>query len=232
MSVNVTAKLATLVRSIAEGLVVVSNNSLGDEGSEVVRIAPADTLNSQSNVGSGHIIITNTDIRANEVGLLLGELVGSSIGAMAGETREVLLSKLDKLLMRDATGAYQDHAIGSVVVLDIVGKFGSGDITDVLARTKNSAAERLLLESGGMEVIENDLLNLLLNFLGLTENYIALTLDGGLLELGVLQNIGEDIDALRNIGVEGLSEVDGVLALDLLLVDDNLITPRIGHTEV
>jgi len=64
-----------------------------------------------------------------------------------------------------------------------------------------------------MQMVKDNLLNLLLNLLGLAQNDIALALNGGLLELGVLQDIGQDIDALRNIGVEGLGEVNGVLAL-------------------
>jgi len=73
----------------------------------------------------------------------------------------------------------------------------------------------LLLEGGGVKVVENNLLELLLNLLGLAEDHIALTLDGGLLELGVLENVLEDIDALGNVLVQGLGEVDGVLALRL-----------------
>jgi hypothetical protein len=114
----------------------------------------------------------------------------------------------------DTTGTNKNHAVSSVVVLDVVGKLGSGDVADVLARAEDGAAKGLVLESSGVEVIENDLLNLLLDLLGLAEDNVALTLDGGLLELGVLKNIGENIDTLGNIRVEGLGEVDGVFALD------------------
>jgi hypothetical protein len=126
----------------------------------------------------------------------------------------VLLSELDELLVRDATGTNENHTVSSVVVLDVVGELFSGDVADVLSRAKDGAAKGLVLESGSVEVIKNNLLNLLLNLLGLSENNVALTLDGGLLELGVLENIGEDIDTLGNIRVESLGKVDGVLALD------------------
>ena len=69
-----------------------------------------------------------------------------------------------------------------------------------------------------MEVIENNLLNLLLDLLRLAQDDIAFPLDGRLLELGVLKNILQDIDALGDVLVQGLSEVDGVLALAAVLV--------------
>lgn len=211
--VNEAAELAALVRSVAHGLVVVADNSLGDQSREVVVRAPADTLDSESDVGSAHGIVTNTDIRANEVSLLLGLQVSLVHRALAGEAREVLLGQLNELLVGDATGSNENHAVGSIVVLDVVGELGAGDVADILARSQDGATERLMLESGSVQVVEDDLLDLLLDLLGLTEDDIALAFDGRLLELGVLENIGQDVDTLRDVGVEGLGEVDGVLAL-------------------
>jgi hypothetical protein len=113
----------------------------------------------------------------------------------------------------NATGSGENHAVGGVVVLDVVDELGAGNVTDVLAGAEDGAAKGLVLEGSGVQVVEDNLLNLLLDLLGLSENDVALALDGGLLELGVLQNIGQDVDGLGNIGVEGLGKVDGVLAL-------------------
>lgn len=211
--VDVTAELAALVGGAAHSLVVVANNSLSNESSVVVVVVPAHTLNSESNAGGGHGIVSDSDIRADEVSLLPGELVGVVLGTLAGKTLEVLLSKLNKLLVRNATSTNQNHAVGSVVVLDVADKLGSGDVTDVLARSKDGAAQGLLLVRSSVEVVENNLLNLLLNLLGLAKDNVALPLNGGLVETRVLEDIGEDVDTLRNIRVEGLGEVDGVLAL-------------------
>lgn len=207
------AELAALVRGVAHSLVVVANDGLGDKSSEVVIRVPADTFNSEGNVGRAEGVVTDTDVRADKVSLLLGENVSLVLGALAGETGEVLVSELDELLVGNATGSNKDHALSSVVGLDVVGELGAGDITDVLAGAEDGAAEGLVLESSGVEVIENNLLDLLLNLFRLAEDYVALTLDGGLLELGVLENIGENVDALGNIRVEGLGEVDGVFTL-------------------
>lgn len=62
-------------------------------------------------------------------------------------------------------------------------------------------------------MVEDNLLELLLNLLGLPENDVALALDGRLLELGVLENVLDDVDTLRNVLVQCLGEVDSVLAL-------------------
>lgn len=225
MLVDVAAQLAALVRGVAHGLVVVADDGLSDESSEVVIGVPANTLNSNGNVGSGHGVIANTDVRANEVSLLLGQDVGLSLGAAGGKAGEVLLGKLNQLLVGNATGGSKDHAVSSVVVFDVVDELGAGNVTDVLAGSENGAAKRLVLESSGVQVVKDNLLNLLLNLLRLSENDVALALDGRRLELGVLQDIGQNIDGLGDIRVEGLGEVDGVLALKKVLVASEIFFP-------
>lgn len=213
MLVNIAAQLAALVRGVAHGLVVVADDGLSDESSEVVLGVPANTLNGNGDVGSGHGVIANTDVRTNKVSLLLGQDVGLGLGAAGGKAGEVLLGKLNQLLVGNATSGSENHAVGSVVVLDVVGELSAGDLLDVLAGTEDGAAKGLLLEGGGVQVVEDDLLELLLNLLRLAKDDVALALDGGLLELRVLQNVGKDVDALGDVVVQGLGEVDSVLAL-------------------
>lgn len=225
MLVNIAAQLAALVRGVAHGLVVVADDGLSDESSEVVLGVPANTLDGNSDVGSGHGVIANADIRANKVSLLLGQDVGLSLGAAGGKAGEVLLGKLNQLLVGNATGGSENHAVGSVVVLDVVDELGAGNVTDVLAGSENGAAEGLVLESSGVQVVKDNLLNLLLNLLGLSENDVALALDGRGLELGVLKNIGQNIDGLGDIGVESLGEVNGVFTLKKALVVSDIFFP-------
>lgn len=47
-----------------------------------------------------------------------------------------------------------------------------------------------MLVSGGVEVIENDLIKLFLDLFGFSQNDIALTFDGGGFQLRILKNIG------------------------------------------
>lgn len=79
------AQLAAEVRRVAHSAIPVTDDSLCDESSEVILIVPANTLNSQSNVGSGDGVVANTDIRTNEVGnLLLRSSQGSAGGGSSG----------------------------------------------------------------------------------------------------------------------------------------------------
>lgn len=213
---NKAAKLAAHVGSVAHGLVPVTDNSLGNESSEVVIILPGDTLDGNSDVGSRDGIITDADFRTDELRLAL-LCVGNSGGGLGSwlswETGEVLLGKLNELSVGNATSTDENHAVSSVVGLDVVNEILPLDALDVLCRAKDGAAERLSLECGGVKVVEDNLLELLVNLLGLSEDNIALTLDGGLLELGVLKDIGENVDGRGDIGIEGLCVVYGVLAL-------------------
>jgi len=216
--VDESTELATNVRSVAHSLVPVTNNSLGNQSSEVVVILPADTLHGNSNVGSRDGIITDSNLRADEVRLsLLGRSDGrgSAGRRLCWEAREVLLSKLNELLVGNATRTDQDHSIGSVVGLDVVDQVVSLDALDVLGRTQDCTSQRLSLESGRMKVVEHNLLQLLVNLLGFSQDHVTLALDRLGLEFRVLEDIGEDVDSRRNIRVEGLGVVHGVLTLSM-----------------
>lgn len=218
--VDESAELAAGVGGVAKSLVVVANNGLGDKSGEVVIIAPADTLNSNADVGGRDGVVADSDVGTDEIGPLLGKEVGASLGGLGGEAGEVLLGHLNELLVGDAAGTNKNHAVGGVVALDVVGELGAGDIADVLAGTEDGAAQRLVLVCDGVQVIENNLVQLLLNLLRLAQNDIAFPLNRRLLELRVLENVLQDVDALGNVLVEGLGEVDGVLALGSLLADE------------
>lgn len=127
----------------------------------------------------------------------------------------MLLGKVNELLVGDATGTDKDHAVSSVVGLDVVGQLGAGDVADVLLGAEDGAAQGLVLVGGGVEVVEDYLVELLLDLLGLAQDNIAFPLNGRGLELGVLEDIGKDVDGLRDIGVECPGKVDSVLALRL-----------------
>lgn len=206
------AELAAKVRGVAQGAVPVANDGLSDQGSEVVVILPADTLDGKGNVSRGDGVVTESDLRADELGLAL-LLSGNAGGGRGGEVAEVLLSELDELLVRDTTGADQNHAVSSVVGLDVVDQVLALDALDVLLRSEDGAAEGVALESGGVQVVEDNLLELLVDLLLLTQDHITLPLDGGGLQLGVLEDVGQDVNGLRNVRVEGLGVVDGVLPL-------------------
>lgn len=210
------AELAAEIRRVAHGAVPVSDDSLCNEGSEVVIVLPADTLDGDGDVSSRHGVVPNPDLRTNEVGLLFLSLcrgLGRVVRGFRGKVRKVLLGEVDKLLVGNTASSHENHAVGSVISLDVVLQVGTLKALDVLLGAEDCPSERLALESGGVEVVEDDFLELLVDLLLLPENDVALALNSLGLELRVLENIGEDVDRGGYIGVEGLGVVDGVLAL-------------------
>ena len=207
------AELAALVRSVPESLVVVADDGLGDQGGEVVGVAPADTLDGNGDVGGRDGVVADPDVGADEVGLLLGQEVGAGLGGLGGQLGEVLVGHLNKLLVGDAAGTDENHAVGRVVVLDVVGELSPGDVADVLAGAEDGAAQGLALVGSGVQVVKDNLLELLLHLLGLAQDDVALPLNGGLFELRVLEDVLQDVDALGDVLVQGLGKIDGVLAL-------------------
>ena len=215
------AELAAKVVGGTHGAVPVTDDSLCDERSEVVGVAPANTLNGNGDVGSAHGVVTEADLGTDEVGLrlLLGSgRLGRVVLGLRGEVGEVLLGEVDELLVGNTTSANEDHAVGSVVGLDVVLEIGALDALDVLLGSEDGAAEGLTLECDRVKVVKDDLLELLVDLLLLAEDDITLALDGLGLELGVLEDIGEDVDGGGDVVVEGLGVVDGVLALVGLIV--------------
>jgi hypothetical protein len=147
------AELAAKVVGGTHGTVPVTDNGLCNERGEVVGVAPANTLNSNGNVGGAHGVVTEADLGTDEVGLCL--LLGSGrlsrvVLGLGGKVGEVLLGEVDQLLVGNATSANEDHAVSGVVGLDVVFEIGALDALDVLLGSKDGAAEGLALESGGV----------------------------------------------------------------------------------
>ena len=230
------AELAAEVCRVTHRTVPVTNDSLGDESSEIVGVAPANTLNGNGDVGAAHGVVTEPDLRTDELGLLLLLLSDDLVGVILGLSRqvgEVLLGKLDELLVRDTTCTNENHAVSGVVGLDVGLEVRALDALDVLLGSKDGASEGLALVGGGVKVIEDNLFELLVNLLLFAKNDVALALDGGVLELGVLKDIGEDVNSGGDIIVEGLGVVDCVLALNVhQFLSHACILSSIARTEV
>jgi hypothetical protein len=206
-------ELGSQVGSVTKGTVEVTDDGLGNEGGEVVGVLPADTLNSDGDVGGGDGVVTHANLRSDEVGL---RSTGGSDGDGRGgglKSREVLLSQLNELLVGDSSGTNKDHAVSLVVGVDVLLKVGLLDGKDVLLRSEDGAAESLSLESSGVKVVEDNLLELLVDLLLLANDNLTLALDRGLLQLGVLENVGDDLDGLSDVILERLGVVDGLLTL-------------------
>lgn len=66
-------------------------------------------------------------------------------------------------------------------------------------------------------MIENNLFQLFVYLFLFSQDHVTFPLNGGGIELRVLENVGKDIDRLGNIGVEALGIVDGIFTLSSLL---------------
>jgi hypothetical protein len=62
-------------------------------------------------------------------------------------------------------------------------------------------------------MIKHHFFQLLFDFFLFSEDDISFALDGCGFELRVLENVGEDVDSLGDVGVEGFGVVDSVFAL-------------------
>lgn len=215
MFVDEAAELAAEVGAVAHSAVPVAHNGLRDERGEIVVVLPAHTLDRDCDVSSWHRIVPYPHLRADEVGLV-GDaaVVGRGLGVRVrgGHAGEVLLGQLDELSVRNAAGTDEHHAVGGIIGLNVGGQVIARDAQNVLLRAEDGAAKRLVLEGRGMQVVEDDLLHLLVDFLLLAQDDVAFALDGRSLQLAVLQDVGEDVDSGRNVIVEGLGVVDRVLA--------------------
>lgn len=69
MLVHEGRELAAQVWGITHSSVPVTDNSLGNQRSEVLRILPADSLNGNGNVSGGDSIISQADFGPDEFGL-------------------------------------------------------------------------------------------------------------------------------------------------------------------
>ena len=143
------AQLASLVRRATHGPVVVANNSLSDQGSEVILVVPAYTLDGEGDVRGRHAVVADANLRADEAGLGVGEAAkGDGVGG-DGKFGEVLLGVLDELLVVDTTSADEDHTVSGVVGLDVRLKVVALNGQDVLLRTKDGATKGLTCRVSG-----------------------------------------------------------------------------------
>lgn len=67
------------------------------------------------------------------------------------------------------------------------------------------------LESDSVQVVKDNFFQLFVNFLLLSKDDVAFALNGGSIQLGVLQNVANDIDRGRNVLPEAFRIVNGLL---------------------
>lgn len=124
-----------------------------------------------------------------------------------------MLSEIDKLLVRNTAGTNEDHSISGIVGSDIVDEVLTLDALDVFLWSKDGSAKGLALISSGVQMIEYNFLQLLVDFLLLPENHISLAFNSRWFEFRVSEDIREDVDSLWNVGIERLCVVNSIFSL-------------------
>mmetsp|Transcript_661 Transcript_661/g.896 ORF Transcript_661/g.896 Transcript_661/m.896 type:complete len:214 (+) Transcript_661:1128-1769(+) len=92
--------------------------------------------------------------------------------------------------------------------MDVIGEVGLGEGLDIFFGSEDGATEARALECGGVEVVEDEFFLLLVDLGHFPEDDIALAFDGALVEFGLEEDIGEDLDGLADVLLEYLCEID------------------------
>ena len=151
-----------VVGAAAHGTVPGPDHGVGNHQGDVVRVLPAAALDCEGDVGEGHVIVAHADVRPG----VPARGVDGDLGVVGrADLAEVLRSQLAELVVVDTAGAGQHHSGALVVGLDVVNEVVTGYRLDVFGGAQNGAAERSSLIGNGVQMVENDLLQIHLYFL-------------------------------------------------------------------
>ena len=206
------AQLATQLRGGTQRSIPVTHDAGKDHHGEVVGRLPSDTFNGDSDVERRHGVVSDSDFGTGEDGLGMSGLAERDRVRGLRQRGKVLLGQLAELLVVNGTSTDKDHSVSGVVVLDVRLQVGLLDRVDVLLRAQDGVAQGLTGESDGVQVVKDNFLELLVDFLLLAQNDVSFTLDSLLLQLGVLQNVGDDTDGAADVLLESLGIVDSLFS--------------------
>ena len=161
----------------AGGAVVRTEHGLHEHEGEGIFRRPGCALEGEGHVSSVVRIETDADIRPCEHGRVHRRL-NACLGD-GGEGAKVLVGQTTELGVVNGSGAGNHHAGGGIVGRNVVGQVGLREGTDVFLRAKDGPSESGALKGSGMQMVENELLLLLVDFRHLTQYDVALSLDGG-----------------------------------------------------
>ena len=136
---------------------------------------------------------------------------GNLMGDINSNFAKVLLSELTEFSMVDSTSAGKHHAGSLVVGLNIVDQVVPGDRLDILGGAQDGSAKRSALVGDCVKMVENNLLQVHLDLLHLSQDNTTLTLNLLLAEGGVGQDVTQDLDGSVKVARQTLCVEDGLL---------------------
>ena len=128
-----------------------------------------------------------------------------------GEFAKVLVGQSTEFFVVDGSSTGNDHAGGRVVGGDVVQQVSLGQGTDVLFRSEDGASQSSSLKGGGVQMIQDQLFLLLVDFHHFPQNDIALSFNGTFIQLGIQKNIRQDLHSAADIVLENLGKIHRLL---------------------
>mmetsp|Transcript_184 Transcript_184/g.478 ORF Transcript_184/g.478 Transcript_184/m.478 type:complete len:353 (+) Transcript_184:209-1267(+) len=145
-----------------------------------VGVRPGGALDGDGEVALGHVVVAEADLGAGEDGRVgLDDLCGGL--AAGGELGELGLHLLHQGVVVHGARAHHHHALRGVVGGDVLRQVLLANRADVLRRAQDAAAQRAVLEGGGVQVVEEHLLGDTLHLLHLAKDDVPLVLDAALI---------------------------------------------------
>ena len=177
-----------VVVSAAHRAVPGPDDGVGDHHGDVVGVWPSAALDGNSDMGEGHTVVTNTDVRSWKYQLTVQKRLPNSYQILdltgesaleikrdlsivfIGDLAEMFGGQFAEVVMVDSSSTGKDHSGSFVVGLDVVNEVVSADGPDVLGGAEDGTAKRSSLVGNWVQMIEYNLLQVHFDFLHFTEN--------------------------------------------------------------
>ena len=132
-------------------------------------------------------------------------------GPLRADRGERLFDQAAELRVIEIAGGRDDHVRRDVGVVEILPQRLLIERLDGLRDAENRPAERMALPVGLGEDFVDQIVGRVLDHLDLFENHLLLAFDVVFLERGVKDDVGEDVERERQVLVEHLDVIAGVL---------------------
>mmetsp|Transcript_27114 Transcript_27114/g.42130 ORF Transcript_27114/g.42130 Transcript_27114/m.42130 type:complete len:327 (+) Transcript_27114:296-1276(+) len=164
-----------------------AQNGLKQHEGEGILAGPACTLKCQGNVCGAIRIEFDSDVGSGEDRSVVVHIHAK--GWSFPDISKVFLRQIAELHVIHGSSSRNHHATSGVVLIDVLLQIGLGQAANVLFRTENGSSEPRSLKGGGVQMVQDQLLLLLVHLLHLAQNDSTLTLNGALVQFAIEQDV-------------------------------------------
>ena len=129
----------------------------------------------------------------------------------------------------DRTGCRDDHAVGGIMAAHISRDRIARHRADDIALAQHGPSHRLIRVGDGLELVKDDIIGRVQRLTDLLQDHGALSFKLGRVEARMLQDIGQDIDAERDIFLKNLGVIGGILPRGIGVEMTADILDRLGN---